>query len=452
MTIDGIRLITPEVAVEDGHMLHAAAPGEHPQRSRYTAVWVKQGSRWLLDSLREAVTPQPASNARLAELKWLLGDFAGRSLEGLRMIVTGTMSSDGNFLLREFYVTLPDGTRRRSSQRIGWDPLTGGLKSWTFQFRRRLRRRRLEAARRRLDRQQQRRFGRRQTDFAHDDLLENQRRRHDCLVGRRDGRRQIGTGYQAATQTCAAEGMSEPDEWQFGSFSIRFRNLSMISATCKPLLGTVDRCRIGWHLRRSLRGDGRAAGQKCAAIKSSRAPPGTKRWKVSTNGSRRKQIYDKSEIPQLRARMNELIGKLSARNWQIYLQDMQQKLALINSPAAYKAQANILYNMNVASDAYAAKLRTELPNLVTMTADQVKQTLVDLQQQENDTRADEAAFQQENAQEVAMIQAQNRQTAEANAAADAAGLGNYGGGPYTPRNPMPQYNPAPIITGIAWPW
>jgi uncharacterized protein (TIGR02246 family) len=132
VTIDGIRLITPEVGVEDGHFQHAAAPGEHPQRSRYTAVWVKQGSRWLLDSLREAVAPQPPLNARLAELKWLLGDFAGRSLEGLRMIITSTMSSDGNFVLREFYVTMPDGTKRRSSQRIGWDPLTGGLKSWTF--------------------------------------------------------------------------------------------------------------------------------------------------------------------------------------------------------------------------------------------------------------------------------------------------------------------------------
>jgi hypothetical protein len=42
------------------------------------------------------------------------------------------MSSDGNYILREFHVTLPDGTRRRSSQRIGWDSATGSIKSWTF--------------------------------------------------------------------------------------------------------------------------------------------------------------------------------------------------------------------------------------------------------------------------------------------------------------------------------
>ena len=132
MTVDALRLITPAVAVEDGHIQHAAAPGEPPLRSRYTAVWVKQDGRWLLDSLREAVLPQAPLNARLMDIKWLVGDFAGRTLDGMRMIVSCSMSRDGNYLLREFYVTLPDGTRRRSSQRIGWDPLAGSFKSWTF--------------------------------------------------------------------------------------------------------------------------------------------------------------------------------------------------------------------------------------------------------------------------------------------------------------------------------
>ena len=183
-------------------------------------------------------------------------------------------------------------------------------------------------------------------------------------------------------------------------------------------------------------------------------------WRQATEGFDEwlsvQVIYDKSEVPRVQAWMKGKIDKMSAGQLQFFLQDMQQKLSIINSPAAYKPQANLLYNLNVASDAYAAKLRMTLPNLVTMTADQVQQTVFDLQQQENDTRADEAAFQQSNAQEVAMIQAQNRQTAEANAAADAemsSGGGNYGGGLYTPKVTQPQYNPAPIVTGfIGWPW
>jgi hypothetical protein len=43
------------------------------------------------------------------------------------------MSRDGNFLLREILVTAPDGRVKSISQRIGWDPIAGHFKSWTFE-------------------------------------------------------------------------------------------------------------------------------------------------------------------------------------------------------------------------------------------------------------------------------------------------------------------------------
>jgi hypothetical protein len=164
-------------------------------------------------------------------------------------------------------------------------------------------------------------------------------------------------------------------------------------------------------------------------------------------------IYDKSQIPQVRARMKDKISKMSVSQLQSYLQDMQQKLAIINSKAAFEAQANVDYDLTVASTAYAAKLRKELPDLATMTAGQLQQTLFDLQQQQTETRADEAAFQKERAQELDLAEAANQRTADANAAAEAAmssSGGNYSGGLYAPRPQLPQYNPAPIIVG--WPW
>ena len=131
VTIDQIRLVTPEVAVEDGHIVHAAASGE-PRQSRYTAVWLKQEGGWRLDSLRESATSSPNRNPRLDELAWLLGNFAGLTTDGTIVFVSGTVSPDGNYLLRELTVTHPDHSRQSFSQRIGWDPLTRGLKSWTF--------------------------------------------------------------------------------------------------------------------------------------------------------------------------------------------------------------------------------------------------------------------------------------------------------------------------------
>ncbi|HEV3416756.1 MAG TPA: hypothetical protein VG056_08095 [Pirellulales bacterium] len=167
-------------------------------------------------------------------------------------------------------------------------------------------------------------------------------------------------------------------------------------------------------------------------------------------------IYDKSEIPRVRARITDKISKMSIGQLQNYLQDMQQKLAIINSKAAFDAQAIVLDDLNVASNAYAAKLRKELPDLATMTAGQVQQTLLGLQQQQTETRANEAAFQSSREQELATVKAWNQQTADANAAADAAmsaGGGNYSGGLYAPRPYQPPvYNPAPIIVGWPWPW
>ena len=132
VTVERVRLVSPEVAVEDGRIVHAVAPGEPARRSRYSAVWVKQEGHWRLDSLRESVLPSPAPNPRLEDLAWLLGEFSGLADDGTQVIVSGTISRDGNYLLRECMVTEPDHSKRSFSQRIGWDPLAKSLKSWTF--------------------------------------------------------------------------------------------------------------------------------------------------------------------------------------------------------------------------------------------------------------------------------------------------------------------------------
>jgi len=132
VTVDRIRLAAPGVAIEDGHIVHAALSGERARRSRYTAVWVKKEGDWRLDSLRESVIPSAPRNPRLEELAWLLGEFAGMAENGTKVVVSGTISRDGNYLLREFTITHPDHSRQSFSQRIGWDPLTKALKSWTF--------------------------------------------------------------------------------------------------------------------------------------------------------------------------------------------------------------------------------------------------------------------------------------------------------------------------------
>jgi uncharacterized protein (TIGR02246 family) len=131
-SVDRIRLILPQVAIEDGHIVRAAASGEPPRVVRYSAVWVKQDNGWRLDSLRECLLPSRPRDSRLQDLDWLLGEFAGLTADGTQVIVSGSISRDGNYVLRDITLTHRDHGRQSLSQRIGWDPLTGGFKSWVF--------------------------------------------------------------------------------------------------------------------------------------------------------------------------------------------------------------------------------------------------------------------------------------------------------------------------------
>lgn len=126
-----IRLLTPDVGIEDGMTEHAAAPGDLAPRSRYTVVWLKRDGRWLIDSVREAALPVPP-RARFAELAWMLGEFVGRLDDGSTVVVSCTTSADGNFLLREVVLSSPHRGVLTQNQRIAWDPLAKGFRSWTF--------------------------------------------------------------------------------------------------------------------------------------------------------------------------------------------------------------------------------------------------------------------------------------------------------------------------------
>jgi hypothetical protein len=65
----------------------------------------------------------------------MLGVFAGLADDGSHVVVAGTLSNDGNFILREYSIKNPDETQHTVSQRIGWDPIANGFRSWSFDSR-----------------------------------------------------------------------------------------------------------------------------------------------------------------------------------------------------------------------------------------------------------------------------------------------------------------------------
>jgi hypothetical protein len=126
-----VRLITPDVAIEDGTIESDAAAGDDQAAGRFTAVWVKRDGRWLLDCLRETASLTAISNPRLQPLAWLLGEWAGKADDSATLI-SARWSDGGNFIVRDFVIRGENSPAITGTQRIGWDPIAQKIKSWSF--------------------------------------------------------------------------------------------------------------------------------------------------------------------------------------------------------------------------------------------------------------------------------------------------------------------------------
>jgi len=163
-------------------------------------------------------------------------------------------------------------------------------------------------------------------------------------------------------------------------------------------------------------------------------------------------IYPQSEVPKLKDEIVAECNDMTAAQLANWLSDLQQKLAIEKSPEAVEMRQYIGYNLSVASDAYAAKIRSTLPDVLNMTPAQVKQALYNLQQQRAATVANEAAFDQQRKTQLHLIQQMNQQTANAINSANRS-MSSFGPEPgFVPiqQVPKPVYNPQPIIFGYPW--
>jgi uncharacterized protein (TIGR02246 family) len=132
MQVMSVRPIGDAIAVEEGERRITAADGASAARVRYVTVRSKQGDRWPIASYREfSDNPLPTPQEMLQGVSWLEGDWVDESPEG-RTTISFRRSEDGNFLLGDYDVALAGGPTSKTTQRIGWDPVAGQLRSWTF--------------------------------------------------------------------------------------------------------------------------------------------------------------------------------------------------------------------------------------------------------------------------------------------------------------------------------
>ena len=102
MDVAAVRSIGDSLAIEEGVRQITADEGAVAAQMRYVAVRDKVGDKWPIASYREfSDDPAPTAQEMLEPMAFLVGDWVDESPEG-------------------------------RSQRIGWDPVEGVIRSWTF--------------------------------------------------------------------------------------------------------------------------------------------------------------------------------------------------------------------------------------------------------------------------------------------------------------------------------
>jgi len=130
--IDSIRFIGPGAAVNDGTARVTAPGGAAPVSSRFTALHLKVDGKWLIASLRD----QPPVGDRqhgdkIKDLAWLEGEWVDEGPDSV-MLFSCRLSDNRKYLLRDFTIKVAGHDTMNGSQRIGWDPHTRRLRTWTF--------------------------------------------------------------------------------------------------------------------------------------------------------------------------------------------------------------------------------------------------------------------------------------------------------------------------------
>lgn len=137
-----LRLVAPGVAIEDG-AVDVVIPGTAaPIEGWFSAVWVKQGGVWKLSSIREAERPTTVKADVIDDLDWMVGSWTLVPEDGVAtdtvpaMEMTVRWDTGRMFLVRDVRLSSPSTAAERMTldvqQRIGWDPLVGRIRSWSF--------------------------------------------------------------------------------------------------------------------------------------------------------------------------------------------------------------------------------------------------------------------------------------------------------------------------------
>ncbi len=133
-TLKSVRFIRPDVVSAEGEAVESPNAAETTtNRTVFSAIFVRQDGRWLIDSIQESDVPPPQpETAALSDLEWMVGHWVDKSKDA-RVDTVVRWSPRRAFLVRSFTIkTGQDSEPDQGTEIIGWDPHTKQIRSWTF--------------------------------------------------------------------------------------------------------------------------------------------------------------------------------------------------------------------------------------------------------------------------------------------------------------------------------
>ena len=133
VSVDSIRLLTGDAALEEGSATLESAPDAGATAAKYSAVHVKKDDAWRMAFVRESGFETPPADSASEDLDWLVGKWSAEEY-GVTTKVDCRWLPNKSFLERTFSVTTPKDRKISGLQLIGVNPRTGRIMSWNFNF------------------------------------------------------------------------------------------------------------------------------------------------------------------------------------------------------------------------------------------------------------------------------------------------------------------------------
>jgi len=131
VTIESIRFLGPDTAVEKGVAKVKLPKGETATGARYTVVHAKRDGKWTMVVGRDDPFVPDSNQDQLKGLEWLIGDWRLDSKDRPLQIHFEWMAQR-NFIKNTYTLTQDGQSSLTGGQIIGWNPKLGRIVSWHF--------------------------------------------------------------------------------------------------------------------------------------------------------------------------------------------------------------------------------------------------------------------------------------------------------------------------------